>query len=397
MKILFLQDHMDAGGAARAAGRYAVALEREGHHVILAAGDRQRGSEDFIVSGKPPRGWKRILEYIMPPKYRAHRRVLRARRSWRRVLQKCAPDMVWIHNIHGAFKWGWGAELVEEACRHGQVLWTLHDMWPLGSGHYYFPEEQLPFEYSQSLLGKLAEEVAGKRLILTTPSIWLKQLIESQCGNYTSLRMPYFLDTDVFQPAYREQMRRHLGLKKYDFLFLSAAEDLNDPRKGISLLCEAWKKMGDWIAKNNVSLGLLGRNGHHFECPSSRIFSYGNQQNEADVASYMAASDLFIHPSSADNFPLVLEESQACGTPVMAFQVGGVSEAFENNETGFLIKSRDTKSLMDSIIDVVQNREMLLKMRTRSRENIILKHKKSAFSDQWQEALKKIKEKDIIK
>ena len=56
MKILFLQDHMDSGGAARAAGRYAVALEREGHHVILAAGDRQRGSEDFIVSGKPPRG-----------------------------------------------------------------------------------------------------------------------------------------------------------------------------------------------------------------------------------------------------------------------------------------------------------------------------------------------------
>jgi glycosyltransferase involved in cell wall biosynthesis len=305
--------------------------------------------------------------------------------------------MVWIHNIHGAFKWGWGAELVEEACRHGQVLWTLHDMWPLGSGHYYFPEEQLPFEYSQSLLGKLTEEVAGKRLILTTPSIWLKQLIESQCGNYTSLRMPYFLDTDVFQPAYREQMRRHLGLKKDDFLFLSAAEDLNDPRKGISLLCEAWEKMGDWIAKNNVSLGLLGRNGHHFECPSSRIFSYGNQQNEADVASYMAASDLFIHPSSADNFPLVLEESQACGTPVMAFQVGGVSEAFENNETGFLIKSRDTKSLMDSINNVVKNRQVLLKMRTRARKNMKLKHKKSAFFGQWQVALKKIKENEIIK
>ena len=81
----------------------------------------------------------------------------------------------------------------------------------------------------------------------------------------------------------------------------------------------------------------------------------------------------------------------------MAFQVGGVSEAFENNETGFLIKSRDTKSLMDSIINVVKNREILLKMRTRARENIKLKHKKSAFFDQWQEVLKKIKEKDIIK
>ena len=82
---------------------------------------------------------------------------------------------------------------------------------------------------------------------------------------------------------------------------------------------------------------------------------------------------------------------------MMAFQVGGVSEAFENNETGFLIKSRDTKSLMDSINNVVKNRQVLLKMRTRARKNMKLKHKKSAFFGQWQVALKKIKENEIIK
>ena len=39
-----------------------------------------------------------------------------------------------------------------------------------------------------------------------------------------------------------------------------------------------------------------------------------------------SAADLFIFPTRADNLPLVLQESMACGTPIVSFKIGGVPD-----------------------------------------------------------------------
>jgi len=384
LKILFLQDHLETGGAARAAGRYAVALERLGHQVLVAAGDSQRGAEDFVVTGKPARGWKRIMEYLLSSAWARHRRILRARRKWRKVLEGVSPDLVWIHNLHGAFKWGWGESLVEEALAHARVFWTLHDMWPLGSGDFYFPEEALPRKFPCSPLARISAESANHPLVLTTPSHWLHRLVMGRNGPWSSLRFPYYMDTDVFQPAYREQMRRHLGLKPGEMLFLVVAENLEDPRKGLDLLGRAWTGMGDWAWRQNVQLGLVGRNGGRFARPDSRILNYGSQESEVDVASFMAAADLFVHPASADNFPLVMEEAQSCGTPVMAFDVGGVKETFQAGETGFLLPQREAGCLQSFLKKITtQERQVLAKMRTTARQLMLVKHGTNHFETEW--------------
>lgn len=61
LSALFVQDHNRNGGAARAAGRWARLLDREGHIVKQAAGD-EAASAGFLLTGKPPRGWQRIVE-----------------------------------------------------------------------------------------------------------------------------------------------------------------------------------------------------------------------------------------------------------------------------------------------------------------------------------------------
>lgn len=384
MKILFLQDHLETGGAARAAGRYAVALERLGHRVLVAAGDGQRGVEDFLVTGKPARGWKRVVEYLLSAAWARKRRMFRAKRGWRKILERVSPDLVWIHNLHGALKWGWGESLVEEALAHARVFWTLHDMWPLGNGEFYFSEETLPREFPGSPLARLSIHPANHPLVLTTPSHWLHRLVMGRNGLWSSVRFPYYLDTDVFQPAYREQMRRHLGLKPGELLFLVVAENLEDPRKGLDLLCPAWNGMGDWAWRQNVQLGLVGRNGGRLARPNSRILNYGLQESEVDVASFMAAADLFIHPASADNFPLVMEEAQSCGTPVMAFDVGGVKETFQHGETGFLLPEREVGCLQSFLKKITtQERQVLVRMRNTARQLMLVKHGPNHFEVEW--------------
>jgi len=46
--------------------------------------------------------------------------------------------------------------------------------------------------------------------------------------------------------------------------------------------------------------------------------------------------DLFIFPTRADNLPLVLQESMACGTPMVSFKVGGVPDLVRPGITGYL-------------------------------------------------------------
>jgi glycosyltransferase involved in cell wall biosynthesis len=55
-----------------------------------------------------------------------------------------------------------------------------------------------------------------------------------------------------------------------------------------------------------------------------------------ELASYVAAADVFVFPSKTDTFGLVLLEALACGVPVAAYPVTGPADIIENGVTGFL-------------------------------------------------------------
>lgn len=55
-----------------------------------------------------------------------------------------------------------------------------------------------------------------------------------------------------------------------------------------------------------------------------------------ELASYLAAADVFVFPSRTDTFGLVLLEAMACGVPVAAYPVTGPIDVVVQNQTGFL-------------------------------------------------------------
>ena len=84
--------------------------------------------------------------------------------------------------------------------------------------------------------------------------------------------------------------------------------------------------------------------------------------NEEEKFSYMKSIDLFILPSHWESFPIVLLEAMACGKPIIATDIGGVSYAVNNGVNGYLYEPGDVKELTNKIIKLLLNKELMEQM-----------------------------------
>jgi glycosyltransferase involved in cell wall biosynthesis len=74
-----------------------------------------------------------------------------------------------------------------------------------------------------------------------------------------------------------------------------------------------------------------------------------------DVASLVAAGDVYVSCSDTDGIPAVVIEAGYLGLPSVAFRVGGIHECVKDGETGSLVKSGDEKALALAILGLVDS------------------------------------------
>ena len=94
--------------------------------------------------------------------------------------------------------------------------------------------------------------------------------------------------------------------------------------------------------KAETVLLLLGEGGETIaEAVGIPALNLGYVSSDQLKAIAYCAADLFILPTRADNLPLGLLESMACGTPLVSFRVGGVPELVRPGITGYLAEPGD--------------------------------------------------------
>jgi glycosyltransferase involved in cell wall biosynthesis len=72
---------------------------------------------------------------------------------------------------------------------------------------------------------------------------------------------------------------------------------------------------------------------------------------------YIASGDVLLLPSVIEGFPAVIPEAFYCGTPVVAYEVGGIGSILTAGQTGFPIKPNDENAFADAVIRVLQMNE----------------------------------------
>lgn len=149
------------------------------------------------------------------------------------------------------------------------------------------------------------------------------------------------VDLTRFEPMDRREARRKLRLPLEAQLVVSVGS-LNEHKNHARLILAFKEIVPRWPELRLYILGeghlretlekLASDNGLH-----GRIFLPGPQANE-DLKWWYSAADLTCLSSSREGWPNVLLESFACGIPVVATNVGGVSEVITSPEHGILVQ-----------------------------------------------------------
>ncbi|MGL4881879.1 MAG: glycosyltransferase, partial [Waterburya sp.] len=208
-------------------------------------------------------------------------------------------------------------------------------------------------------------------LKIVTPSKWL-----ADCAKTSSLFkdkrvevIPYGLNTDVFRPIDKKTARKLLQLPqdKQLVLFLSL-QATSDKRKGLQLLQPALQKLsfGNW--QDRIELVLVGASKPEKDIDFGFKSHYlGTLTDDLMLALVQSAADVFVAPSIQDNLPNTVLEAIACGTPSVAFKIGGMPDMIEHEQNGYLAKPYEIDDLAQGIAWVIENEERHQKLSARAR------------------------------
>lgn len=307
-------------------------------------------------------------------------------------INRIRPDIVHFHWINGEM-----LSIEEVGKIAAPIVWTLHDMWPFcGAEHYaadngylygYKPlEKDIESEKNQPLQivdddDTLSHAYASvqstdpelqkhktSRLRINRwvwlrkrknwnrvkihpvgPSLWI-----ADCARQSLLWreqkvtvIKNCVDTDIYRPLNVSGVRAEMGFPEEKHLVLFGAVSVLQRRKGNDLMIKALEQLPSSF-RGELELLIFGKEGDG-DLAGIKTHWLGRLEDDEDMARIYNIVDFFICPSRIDNLPNTCVESISCGTPVVAFDVGGISEIVEHRKQGYLAEAENATDLANGI------------------------------------------------
>lgn len=391
-----------AGGAEKVARDLFESYRRMGHRSRLAVGHR-RGPPDpdiLEIAHEPYRSiWTRSCRTVagrLAALPRLQNRIehnlaqpirsLRGRwghedfdfpGTWRLLdLPGGRPDILHLHNLHGGY---FDLRALAWLSRQLPVFVTLHDTWML-SGHCAYslgcdrwktgcgncPDLSIyPAIRADATAYNWRRKLSiyrDSRLRIAAPCRWMLEQLEQSMlieGEVESRIIHNGVDLTLFNAQDRAAARIRLGLPSdRPVLLFAANKGRANPFKDHDTIVNAVARLGD----RRMILLMLGQAGPAQTHAGVTMIMAPPVTDPAVMADYYRSADIFLHAARADNFPCTILEALACGTPVVATDIGGVSEQIIDGQTGFLVPPQDPDAMANRIARLLDDPSLLQRL-----------------------------------
>jgi len=210
-------------------------------------------------------------------------------------------------------------------------------------------------------------------------SHWLAELagrsaIAKACGGVRVIRPG--IDTSVFKPRDKELCRQQLGLPADAFVIATGGASLKDTNKNLPWLLEQLSLLPEL---GKVIVLAFGEGAVPVPDRLNVRFA-GEIRDRCDLARLLAAADVFVTASLMETYGLTLVEAMACGTPVVAFRVGGIPEAAPDGQGAVLCGVQDGAGLLEAITNLRESPQLREKLSRIAHETAHRRNAASSFA-----------------
>ncbi|MHB8328974.1 MAG: glycosyltransferase, partial [Acidimicrobiales bacterium] len=192
-------------------------------------------------------------------------------------------------------------------------------------------------------------------VVLASCSVEAVQLAELYDGDPGRIRVVApGVDHAFFGPGHRPQARRALGIAQHVPLLLFVGR--LQPLKGADVAVRALAAMGA-DAHLVIVGGPSGPRGDAYRADVEKLVEslglrervlFVDPQPHELLSTYYRAADVCVVPSRSESFGLVALEAAACGTPVVAAAVGGLTTLVDHGRTGYLVDDPTPQAFADA-------------------------------------------------
>jgi len=175
------------------------------------------------------------------------------------------------------------------------------------------------------------------------------------------------VDHEIFYRGDRQAARARLGFGESQIVLFAGRIQ---PHKGTSVAVEAFSNLLESRseAAGRVELHIVGGASGTLgdeEIERCRQLIAQHQMEEsvrffepkphAELADHYRAADVVVVPSRSESFGLVAAEAQACGTPVVASNIGGLPYVVNASESGLLVDNQDPRAFATAIAAILDH------------------------------------------
>ena len=286
-----------------------------------------------------------------------------------RKIKQIKPDLIHIHSLCDNYL---NISMFFRFIRKYNipVIWTLHDIWPFtgrcaeskcdkwktGCGncpHLDYGPSSLFMDHSRHVW-KVREKLYNSisTMTLVTPSKWLADLsrISLFKENHPVRVINNGINLDLFRPIDSTFKKDHAIENKH--VVLGVANYWNEG-KGIQEFINLSKDLPE-----DYAVVIIGSVDFIEQKLPDNIISIKKTFDQKELVGIYSCADLFVNPTTDDNFPTVNMEAIACGIPVLTYDTGGSAEIIDE-KSGLAIEPRDYETLKKEIIRICETKPFL--------------------------------------
>lgn len=194
--------------------------------------------------------------------------------------------------------------------------------------------------------------------------------------------LPPGVNTDRFYPIPMDEAKEVVGIPKEDRMVLFVGRI--EPLKGIDTLIEAMAMLKIRCKKCPHYLVIIGgENDNPEEQLSSEmerlkslshelgindVIIFAGKRGQDSLPYYYSAAEVVVMPSHYESFGMVALEAMACGTPVIASEVGGLRYLVKEGETGFFVPMQNPEILAERMRTLLLNEKLRHEMGMKAAE-----------------------------